>query len=125
MARQVPTLSSGTIRKLVSLLTDVGIDPRPLLAEVSLEEDVLREKDSRVPVEKLHRMWDAVLRVAPRIDGALLGAERYAPGDYGLVGFVAMNSATLGEAVRHVVRYVGLWADEPGIDLLEDGTLAV
>ena len=55
----------------------------------------------------------------------MLGAEQYSPGDYGLVGFVAMNSTTLGEAVRHAVRYLGLWTDEPGIELGNDGTLTI
>jgi AraC-like DNA-binding protein len=61
----------------------------------------------------------------PRAEEAVFGAERYSPGDYGLVGFVAMNSATFGEALHHVVRYVGLWTDDPGMDLREDGTLTV
>ena len=55
-----------------------------------------------------------MLASAPRVDAAVFGAERYAPGDYGLVGFVAMTSATLDEAIEHVVRYIGLWTDEPG-----------
>ena len=38
---------------------------------------------------------EVTFRVA---DGAVT-AQRYAPSDYGLVGFVAMNSATLGEAL--------------------------
>lgn len=125
MPARIPTIASGAIRKMVSTLTEVGIDPGPVLAEVGLDRAVVDDKDGRVPIEKLHSLWNVVLRIVPRSDGAVLGAERYSPGDYGLVGFVATSSATLGEAVRHVVRYVGLWTDDPGMELYDDGTLAV
>jgi AraC-like DNA-binding protein len=125
MPAHVPTIASGAIHKLVSTLTEVGIDPGPVLAEVALDASVVDDRDARVPIAKLHRIWDAVLRGSSRADWAVLGAEHYSPGDYGLVGFVAMNSATLGEAVRHVVRYVGLWTDDPSMELRNEGTLAV
>jgi len=125
MPAHVPTLASGSIRKLASMLTERGLDPAPLLAQAGLDPALLEDRDARVPVVRLHRLWDLVLAATPLTDGALLGAERYAPGDYGLVGFVAMNSATMGEALGHAVRYVGLWTDEPGMTLRDDGTLAV
>jgi len=125
MPAHVPTIASGAIRKLISTLGEVGVDTGSVLAEVGLDDAAVADKDARIPIEKLHRLWDTALRTVPRADGAVLGAERYSPGDYGLVGFVAMNSATLGEAVRHVVRYVGLWTDDPGVELHDDGTLAV
>lgn len=125
MPERPPTIASGAVRKLLSMLAEAGLDPAPLVAEVGLEPALVADRDARVPLEKLHALWEATLRVLPRPEGAVLGAESYSPGDYGLVGFVAMNSATLGEALRHVVRFVGLWTDEPGMDLHEDGTLAV
>lgn len=121
----MPTIASGAIEKLVVALKEAKLDPAPLLAEVGIDPGVLDDRDARVPVEKLHRLWDVAIREAPRTEAAMLGAERYSPGDYGLVGFVAMNSATLGEAVGHMVRFVGLWTDEPGMRLLEDGTLSI
>ncbi len=125
MPVRVPTIASGSIRKLATMLTERGVDPTRVLVEAGVDPDILLDRDARVPIERLHRMWDAALASGPFAEGALLGAERYAPGDYGLVGFVAMNSATLGEAVRHVLRYVGLWTDEPGMELADDGTLVV
>ena len=120
-----PTISSGAIQKLIITIEEMVGDPAPLLAEAGIERSVAQDPDARIPVEKLHRLWDATVHAAPRAEAAVLGAERYSPGDYGLVGFVAMNSATLGEAVGHMVRYVGLWTDEPDMRLRDDGTIAI
>ena len=109
----VPTIASGALRKMVAFATELAIDPAPLLGELGIAPGTLEDPDARVPVAALHAAWDAVVARTPRDDGALLGAQRYAPGDYGLVGFVAMSSATLGDALDQLVRYIGLWTDEP------------
>lgn len=121
----VPTISSGAIAKLLSTLTELGVDPAPIFAEAALDPAVCDDTDARVPLATLHALWEAVLHRWPRDDAALVGALRYRPGDYLLVGFVCMNSATLGEALGHVVRYLGLWTDDPGMRLHEDATLEV
>jgi AraC-like DNA-binding protein len=118
-----PSISSGAVRRLISTLRELGVDLAPILAEAGVDERVGDDPDGRVPIRMLHTLWDAALRRHPRSDGALLGAQRYNPGDYGLVGFVCMNSATLGEALRHLVRYLHLWTDDPAMRLDDDGTL--
>lgn len=115
-ARQ-PTIASGAIRKLVTAMEDEGLSAGPVLSEVGIDPASVNDQDARIPLERLHALWEAVLARVPRADGAMLGAERYSPGDYGLVGFVAMNSPTLGEAVRQAVRFLGLWTDDPAIEL--------
>jgi AraC-like DNA-binding protein len=122
---RAPTIASGAIRKLVTAFEEAGVDPTPHLREVGIDPALVADQDARIPLEQLHALWEVAMRIAPRPDAALLGAERYSPGDYGLVGFVAMNSATLEEAIRHAVRYMGLWTDEPGLVFGEDGTLTI
>ena len=119
-----PTIASGAIRKLLAVLGEHGHAPGPFLAEVGLDPAVAADQDARVPLEKLHALWEVLDRVLPRAQNPAF-AKRYAPGDYGLVGFVAMNTATLGEGLAHVVRYLGLWTDDPAVELHADGTLAV
>ncbi len=125
MPAQAPTIASGAVRKMRAALADAGVDPAAFFAGVGLDPAVVADPDGRVPLEKLHALWEAAVRVLPRADASVLAAERYSPGDYGLVGFIAMNSATLREGIRDVVRYVGLWTDDPGMALHDDGTLAV
>jgi AraC-like DNA-binding protein len=118
-----PSISSGAVKRLVSTLRELGVNPAPILAEAGVAERALADPDARIPLEALHTLWEAALRRHPRHDGPLLGAQRYSPGDYGLIGFVCMNSATLGEALRHLVRYLHLWTDDPAMQLDDDGTL--
>jgi len=120
-----PTIASGAIRKLLAVFEEEGVDPTPHLSATGIDPALVADQDARIPLERLHALWEAAMRVAPRPDAALRGAERYSPGDYGLVGFVAMNSATLEEAIRHAMRYMGLWTDDPGLGLRDDGTLTI
>jgi AraC-like DNA-binding protein len=121
----VPTIASGAIRLLLSAAEEDGVQAADLLRDVGLEAELVADPDGRIPLEAHHALWEAVLQRAPRPDGAVLVAERYSPGDYGLVGFVAMTSATLGEAMRHVARFLGLWTDDPSIALDDDGALYI
>lgn len=122
---KVPTIASGAVKKLVTFVEDSGLDPAPMIAAADIDPVLVSDQDGRVPIVALHALWEQVLAKVPRADGAVIGAERYAPGDYGLVGFVAMNSPTLGDALRQVVRFLGLWTDEPGVELDDDGTLHI
>src|SRR5512144_1871313 len=108
----VPTISSGALRKMVSAAAEAGLPPAKFLAELGLDPRVVDDPDGRIPIDTLHAAWELVFDRIPAARGPVT-ADRYTPGDYGLVGFVAMNSATLGEALGHVVRYIGLWTDDP------------
>ncbi len=109
----VPTIASGALRKMLGFVDELGLDRGQFLAGVGVDPAQLEDRDARIPVATLHAAWEALLAHAPRGDGATLGAERYAPGDYGLVGFVVMTSVTLDEALAHFIRYSALWTDEP------------
>src|ERR1039457_6871848 len=118
-----PNIAAVAVGKLIANARDAGVDALPLLAEVGLDARTVDDRDARVPIEKLYDLWTVLFSVLPRTS-ALLVAKHYAPGDYGLVGFVTMNSATLGEALGHMVRYVGLWMDDPAM-LLDGKVLSV
>jgi AraC-like DNA-binding protein len=120
-----PAIASGAFKKLTTALTVLGLDARAIYAEARFDPSICDDPDARVPLAKLHDLWDVVIRHTGRADAALQGAQNYAPGDYGLVGFVAMNCATLYEALQHVVRYMSLWTDDPGIRAHDDGLIEV
>jgi AraC-like DNA-binding protein len=118
----VPTIASGVFRRMLESIADDGLDAAEISREAGIDLAAVGDRDARIPLTVLHAAWEAVLRRKPRVGAAVVGAHRYSPGDYGLVGFVAMNSATLGEGLGHVVRYSGLYTDEPSMTL-EDASL--
>ncbi len=116
----VPTIAVGALRKLLAHCDEHGIDRARLLAAIGVEASSLADIDARVPVATLHAAWDFIVANKGRADGALFAPGYYQPGDYGLVGFVVMTSATFAEALGHFIRFIGLWTDEPRFVL--DGT---
>lgn len=104
-----PTIASGALRKLVTAAGARGVQEAAILRAARVEQSVAHNPDARIPIVGLHAAWDHVLEVVPNLDVA----PDASVGDYGIVGFVVMNSATVAEALTHFVRYSGLWTDEP------------
>jgi len=125
MSAPVPTIASGALRKILATLTAFDVDPAPICAELGIERSAVDDPDARFPLATYYDLWEAVLRTLPRPGSALLMAQANAPGDYGLMGFVVMNSATVREALGSFARFAGLWTDAAEIRLDEDGTLRV
>ena len=119
----VPSIASGALRKMLLALQELGVDAEAVRVEAGLPSEVMSDADGRVPIAALHAAWAAAARRLCRSDAALLVARRYVPGDYGLVGFVAMNCSTLGGALAQVVRFGTLWTDDPTFVLDADGAL--
>ena len=120
-----PTIAAQAITKLLALLPSLGLDVPEVCAAASFDPRICQALDARVPLAALHALWEAVAARCVRADLAAAIAERYQPGDYGLVGFVAMSSPTLGDALVQVERYMGLWTDDPGLRLHDDGRVEV
>jgi len=108
-----PTIASAALRKLLAAAATIGVDPRTILDASGVAPEVVEDRDGRVPILALHAAWEKLLAHTPGRRSDFIGVGAYAPGDYGLVGFVVMSSATVGEALAHFVRYIGLWTDEP------------
>jgi len=111
----VPTITSGALRKLLAVAEEHGTDRGAILRDVGLAPAVVDDPDARIPISTLHRCWELVVAKLPDLNVEV--ATAYSVGDYGIVGFVAMNSASLAEALAHCARYVGLWADAPSLVL--------
>lgn len=118
-----PAIASGAVAKLLATLPSLDLAPSAVCAAAGFDARICDDVDARVPLPSLHALWEVVMAGVHRADVALVVADRYVPGDYGLVGFVAMTSPSVGEALTQVERYLRLWTDEPGCQLHEDGVL--
>lgn len=120
-----PTIAAGAVAKLLSSLPALGLDPPEICAAARFDARGCADACARVPLSSLHALWEVVEARTGRADLALVTAEGYQPGDYGLVGFVAMSCPTLGDALVQVERYIGLWTDDPSVCLRPDGRVEV
>jgi len=116
-----PAISSGAFKKLLAYARELGLDSAALAAQVALDVQVCDDADARIPIPRLHELWEAVLAACERTHAVPQVAPPYAIGDYSLVGFVCATRPTLGDAISSASRYLALWTDEPGLRLHEDG----
>lgn len=107
-----PTVAVGALRKLFMALERLGLDVAAVRAEAGVSAALL-EGEGRVAVSVLHAAWAAADRRLGRADAALFVAGQYSPGDYGLLGFVAMTASSLGEGLSMLARFAPLWVEEP------------
>lgn len=102
------TIPPFIIRYLIAVTDELGVDLRPALAHVGLDETLLASADLRVS----YRQGSEVIRRALRLTGIdHLGLEvgaRQHPAAWGLMGFALMSADTLGAAVETGVRFQNL-----------------
>jgi len=113
------------VRRVFLAAEHLGADPVKLRDDVGIEASALDELDRRVAPEQLRALWDeAAARTGEESFGLrLVELSRSYPPDH-VLGYAVMNSATLGDAYRRVVRYVGLVDGSLSVSLDVEGDRA-
>jgi AraC-like DNA-binding protein len=102
------TIQPNILRYLTSIAEEDGVDLRPVLEQVGLNETVMRSAALRVS----YRQGSTVIRRALELTGDAhlgmrVGAAQH-PTSWGLLGFALMASDTLQDAIETGVRYQNL-----------------
>lgn len=117
------TASLAYLRGLLDYVQARGLTPAQLLdgRQINLED-----RDARLPESECAALFD---RAAALLGDNALGlhaGEQIRPGHYGALGYVAMNCATLGEALAGLRRYHALVLDiGPMEQTIEKGQLCL
>ena len=83
----------------------LGLAPADLLQRAGLRERDLRDPDARVPLARILDLWRAIIdQAADPVLGLSFG-RAIEIRHLGLVGYAMYYSATLGDALRRLVRY--------------------
>ena len=96
---------------LPEALRRAGCNPDKIFRAVGLQPAELRDPDASIP---LHAYLNLLDHAAQCGDDDCLGLRfgaSYDPGDYGALGFVALNSPTVGAGLLNVGRYLGVMRD--------------
>lgn len=105
---QINTASVAYLRALFDYIQAHDLPAEKLLAGQALD---LEDRDARLTEAECAALFD---RAATLLGDAALGlhvGETIRPGHYGVLGYVAMNCATLGEAMSRLNRYQALVLD--------------
>ncbi|HEU4412906.1 MAG TPA: AraC family transcriptional regulator [Polyangiaceae bacterium] len=116
MARELVRYAEATFGGGERLVRAAGVDPALLEAG----------EGARLPYEGYVRLWREAERLGGDPDVGLRFAEHEgAPEALGVVGFLAMASGTVGEAIERVARYHPLLKDEGHTRVSVEGRLLV
>ena len=113
-ARQVSELLEARGRPSNSILREVGLDPRKV-----------RTPQARIAFAKHVALFEAAAEHLGDTHFGLHFGCSVDPLDAGLIGYVAANSATLGDAFRNMTKYLRVFSEGAYADLQTADGLAV
>ncbi|MBU2511270.1 AraC family transcriptional regulator [bacterium] len=114
-----PTATIGLINRLLEITSNLGFDSNDLLAVIDLDVESLQDPNRRVPLEKLFKITEAAVRLTGDDALGIHAGESIRPGLFHIVGYIAMNSRTVREALGHYIRYEKLICENDRIVLQE------
>lgn len=92
-----------------------------ILRQAGLTRAQTSDYEGRIPFHKHAALLEAATRETRcPVFGLRLGQAVKAK-NFGLLGYIALNSATLGDALRNVKRYSRVYSDGSGLDFERDG----
>ncbi len=100
------TTTSISVRFLVALLDQAGNPPDALLRDAGLSREQLGSPELQFPLEAFDRLWADAAALQPAIGLRLI--DRFPPGQMHVVTHLALRSATVGEALAAVVRFMAV-----------------
>jgi AraC-like DNA-binding protein len=114
------SVSVAYLQGLLDYLGHQGIATEPLLAAVQLSPALLTQRDQRVAASVyLELMTRGAALNGDEFFGLHLG-EAVRPGYYGVLGYLLMSCATLGDALHRQARYATLVGSLGHVDLADE-----
>jgi AraC-like DNA-binding protein len=118
--RPTPSISVLLLRPLAAML-DGPAALEAFHGASDLSPEQLADPDARVSPSQFCVAWAELRRLTGDPLVALRMAERIPPGAFGVVEYVCRCAPTLGDALRHWVRYLNLLDDAVVVGLVEEG----
>ena len=105
------TILTKSVRKIADAAAARGVPAEELYRAVNLAAALLDDPDSRIPFTQLVALYEEAARLTGDDAFGLHVGERSNPELFDLLGYVLVNSATLGEALDRLVRYHSIWSE--------------
>ena len=110
-------IDAALARKAVELLRAQRLPAEPVLARAGLDAATLGRKGARIPfAAHVALLEHAAAAARDPCFGLHLGAALH-PRDLGLVGYLGLNAATLGDALRGATRYLRLFTEGTRVEV--------
>lgn len=98
----------------------VGLDPKQMMRKVRLPLAVLDKPDTPIAVTSLRRLLELSAEASGAEDFGLRLAERGGLTNFGAVGLIVREQATVGEAIEAFSRFIHVHHDGMKLDVTRD-----
>lgn len=120
-----PSTLASWVLLIQRALAARGIDPDALLRQAKIDPAQLRDANARYPTAAVHRLWQlAAEATQDRCFGLEVGRTWHPTTFHGL-GYSAIASASLREALGYLVRYSRVVATGARLELVDNGAETV
>ena len=101
------------------LVTSLGGQPEALLAACDISTNVLADPESTLPISDMAALLELAAKRLERPDFSLLLGQEQGIAVLGLVAMIALNSATVGEALESIARHLPYHSSGANLSLVE------
>ncbi len=122
--RPVATVSTRTLRPVLRHLVACGVDTDRFLRSCDLDPALVADPDVRLTLSDIEQFWPRAVDATGDEDVGLHCGAAVQPESFGPLSYLAVVSATLGDALHAVCRYSRLLGDAPQYRLDGDGDSA-
>ncbi|MBX7101424.1 MAG: AraC family transcriptional regulator [Myxococcaceae bacterium] len=120
--RELP-IRTTVVAPILRRLQEQGHAVAQLTERLSLPEGAATEPELVLPLESLEALWQRAAELTQDEAFGLNLAANFPRGTYGLVEFIARNSATVRDGLQRIARYAGLMNDRVEVRFSERGGL--
>lgn len=120
-----PLTRAATLVGFGDLARQFGVDPIVLLKQAKLPPSVLIEPDLRIESRKFNHLIELAANACACEDFGLRLADKHNMGTLGPIGMLAREEATVGDALKTLIRYLYLHANVAVLDLHKGEGIAI
>lgn len=122
-AHDLGTISGAALQQYLVSARAAGVDVHAALAFAGIEESTAHNAEARIPGARFERMLEHLIQTSNDPLFGLNTSQFIQPGSYSVMGYIAMNSSTIGEALARVSTYEKLVGDMGTTHVEPDGSV--
>jgi len=110
----------GFVTRLLEVSGKQGVSRSELLALAGIDAVILQNPNATIPMQKIHRLWQAAVEKTKDNALGLHVGEYIKPGFLNVVGYIIMTSQSMEDAFQSSSRYISLVCNVDRISLEVD-----
>jgi AraC-like DNA-binding protein len=111
------TIQARSVSKIIDFAAEYGVESVSLYDSVAFDPGVLQNPDHRIPFAQLVALYESAAQLTGDQCFGIHLAERIDPRVFDVLGYVVINSPTIGEALTRIARFHSIWQNGAVLEL--------